>query len=423
MTYIKYTNAQYIDEFANLARKLGKLPSKREVDKFCIFCTSAATTRFKSFNNLKEEVLKAYPNLKDLTIPVKMDELEINNYRFSLESKENKKFNKDQVETISELDYIKKFAEQVFKGTVKAKPYKSKESILRVVNLIISDTHFGSDINQEETGFQSYGKVEESRRLANIALQVASYKEEHRKNTKLEVLILGDIIEGKLHDAQNGAPISEQCCRAIHLLTQMLAYLSTQFPEINVRFQGGNHSRYVPRHPKRATHQKWDNLETVVIFGVKSACSNLSNVKFHIPKTPFGFYEVFKQKIWYSHGDTVLKPGNPGSSINVKALEQQINKWNASLGDRDEYKVFIVGHVHCASITQLGNGATMITNGALCPPDEFAVSIGISEGISSQVMFESVPGYPVGDVRIIRVGLEHDQDKNLDNIIKPWNNL
>ena len=35
-------------------------------------------------------------------------------------------------------------------------------------------------------------------------------------------------------------------------------------------------------------------------------------------------------------------------------------------------------------------------------------------------MFESTPGFPVGDCRYIKVGEQDDKNKKLDDIIKPW---
>lgn len=265
-----------------------------------------------------------------------------------------------------------------------------------------------------------FTKTEESRRLAAIVKETINYKIQYRKNTKLKLLLLGDIIQNSLHDPRDGAVLAEQVCRAIHLLTQAISQLSANFPVVEVECQTGNHGRNTARHHGRAVNQKWDSVETLIYYSLMKAASSLKNVKFNIPQTPYGSYDVFGHKILYTHGDTFLKPGYPGTSINTKSLEGQINKINASLKDHDEYKAFIVGHVHTGSVTFLNNGAAMITNGALVPPDEFAVSIGIVESQAGQMLFESVKNYPVGDIRFIRVGEKEDKNKELDRIISPW---
>lgn len=423
MVNYKYKKEDILKAFIDISRKLGKLPSKREFLRLANVSNSPVETMFESFSKLTEAAISKSPSLEELRVPVRVSLSDIEEHRLSLEKSANSKFNKNQTVFSSQLEYIKALADSSFKGRITGSSPKSRGPVKRVLNLVLSDTHFGSNTEAVETGYLDYGVVEESRRLAAVIKQAMEYKPEHRKNTKLELLLLGDLIDGKLHDPQHGAPLAEQCIRAIHLLSQAVGQLASAFPEVNVRFQGGNHGRIISRHKQRAVNQKWDNLETIVVYGVKSACDKLKNVTFHIPKTPFGSYDVFGSKIWYSHGDTVLNPGYPGSSINIKSLEQQVNKLNAALTDRDEYDVFVLGHVHTASVTQLSNGSTIITNGALCPPDDFAVSIGISEGVSSQVMFESVPEHPVGDLRMITVSAEDDKNESLDKLIKPWKNM
>lgn len=309
---------------------------------------------------------------------------------------------------------------------IKIKPYKApkKSKISRAVNVLISDTHFGSDIKKQETGKLDFGKLEESRRFARIIREIIEYKPQYRAQTELNLNIMGDIIENKLHDlGDDSAPVAEQAARAIHLLAQGIAHLSNHFPKVNVRFQTGNHGRNTGRHHGRAVSQKWDSIETIVYYALKTAFKGSKNVTFDIPLTPYSIYEVFGKKIFVTHGDSVLNVGYPGSAIKTGSLENQVNKINASLPDDEEIAVFAVGHVHVGSVTHLGNGAVLITNGAMVPSNAFAVSIGIMETNCGQYMFESVPGYPMGDCRYIRVGVADDQNKELDQIIQPWENL
>lgn len=300
---------------------------------------------------------------------------------------------------------------------------KNNKKINRAVNLVLSDLHFGSDISKRETGGLDFGKVEEARRLARIVQEVIEYKPQYRNETELNVILLGDMIQNQLHDARDGAPMAEQVCRAIHLVSQALIHFSNHFPKVTIYCNTGNHGRNGVRHHKRAVNQKWDSLETIVYFALKDAFKNVKNIKFELPLTPYVTYEVFDKKIFATHGDTVLKPGYPGKAINVGSLENQINKINATLNDNAEYSVFIVGHVHTASTTHLANGAVMITNGALVPSDEFAVSIGLLENSCGQYLFESVPGFPVGDMRFIRVNSKDDKNKELDKIIQKFSGL
>jgi len=334
----------------------------------------------------------------------------------------NKKDNRKVLEMDMLQESVEEWSERVFKGKFPAPLHqtKSKKDTSRYLTLVLSDLHFGSDVLKEETGVMDYGKIEESRRIAKIVYETIEYKKQHRKDTSLNVLLLGDVIQNQLHDARDGAVLAEQVCRAIYLLTQVIQRLSQEFPSVIVYSNTGNHGRYTSRHHNRATNQKWDSHETVITYAVKNACSSLKNVTFVIPKTAFVNYELFGQKIFATHGDTALNTGFPGSSINVKSLETQINKINASLSDTQEYKVFICGHVHTGSLVHLNNGSTLITNGALIPPDQYAGSIGIFETKCGQWLFETISGYPVGDSRFLQVDGSTDNDASLDKIISPF---
>lgn len=307
--------------------------------------------------------------------------------------------------------------------TLRKESSKKKQKISRAVNLVYSDLHFGSDIKASETGNLDYGKIEESRRLARITKEAMEYKSQYRDHTELNLLLLGDIIQNQLHDQRDGAPLAEQICRSIHLLGQSIAHLVTAYPKVTVYCTTGNHGRSTSRHKQRATDQKWDSHESVIYFALKNMFKNNKNISFIIPKTPYGSYEVFGSKVFYTHGDTVLTTGYPSKSVQTAKLEEQINKINASLPNNQEYSVFIAGHVHIGSVTHLANGAVMITNPALVPSDQYAVSIGLLENSCGQYLFESSPGFPVGDMRFLKVSEKDDKDKSLDSIIKPFENL
>lgn len=417
------TQKEMLKSFKELSLKLGKLPSNREAKKF-ICSQDKITNHFGAFSKLKAQALEAYPELESLEMPVRLNAKDIEVYRLELEKKSVKTNNKEVMTEASFLDYLKQYSESVFKGSVKpVAPYKSNKPTDRVFNIVFSDVHIGADLKKDETGTADYGTLEESRRVAAIVQEVINYKPQYRDTTELEVLLLGDLCQGQLHDPRDGASLAEQLCRVIHIFTQALQQLSANFKKVRVRCQTGNHGRNTARHKTRAVNQKWDSHESVIYYALKTALRDQKNVEFFIPKTPYGSYEVFGEKILYTHGDTFLNPGYPNKSINIKNLENQLNQINASLDDKKEFKAAVVGHVHIASQTYLSNGCVVMTNGALIEPDAYAVSIGIVETQTGQMLFESVPGYAVGDTRFIRVGKEHDDDASLDKVIQPFKSL
>lgn len=413
---------QYIEIYVELARKLNKLPSLTDCLKFGL-SRNLIRHHFGNLTNLKAEALAKVPDLEIMTQPAQLVVEDVRNLRHMIEAKKAKMQQTELVKSVNTLEYISQFSEKIFNGKITpVKPLKSKTKTKRELHILLSDHHYGSDLKREEVGIE-FGSVEESRRMAFIVKEVCNYKADHRAETKLHVHLLGDMIENKLHDPQDAAPLTEQVCRAIHILSQALAHFGENFKEVEVHCTTGNHGRTLSRHEKRATSAKWDSIETIIYYSLKQALSNYPNMKFNIPKTPYYVVKSFEHNMFATHGDTVINPGNPGKSINNANLEKQINRINASMKDHHEYKVILMGHVHIASITELNNGVTVITNGPLCPPNGFATSIGILEGNCSQTMFETVNGHAVGDIRLIRVGEKQDKDKSLDKIITPWEGI
>lgn len=412
---------QLVKDYFQLARKLGKMPTARETSKF--ICSENKYCRIMgSFGKLKQEAIKKYPDLEEFIMPAVASDMDIEDYKLNVEKKKRGSQNKTTLKDTVARDFIKKFAENIFSGRVVPYkiPNKNPKPHERALVLTLSDIHVGSDLKAEETGYLSYGKVEEARRIAQVIKQTIEYKPQYRKQTKLYVNMIGDLIQNKLHDKQDAAPIAEQCVRAIHLFTQALAQLAENFSEVEVHCATGNHARILDRHHSRATSGKWDSYETIIYYAIKTALSKYTNLKIHIPQTPYSTYEILGHKVFTTHSDTVFNVGNPGKALNLANIEKQVNKINASLKDNEEIALVFVGHTHCATTSLLGNGTAVITNGALTPIDQFCVSLGILEGPSSQTLVEVTKDYALGDIRHIQVDEETDKDSLLDKIIKPW---
>jgi hypothetical protein len=307
---------------------------------------------------------------------------------------------------------------------IKIKPYKviKKDSKTnRALNIVVSDLHIGSDLDPEEGGHQ-YGISEEARVVAHIVKTACEYKIKYRDETELHVYFLGDMIQNILHGASSADLLHIQTCRAIRLLTQMVLRFSENFKKVYVHCAVGNHGRDIAIHHSRAIHQKYNAIETTIYYGVHNGVRHCSNVVWNQPKTPWVDVTVLGHRIYGTHGDTNFSIGNPGTAINVKKIENTMNKINASLQDRNEYEVFIVGHAHTGLASKLSNGAFLIVNGPGTPPDMFAESIDIMEGPQDQIMFETTEDYAVGDLRFIDMAGTAN-NKSLDKIIEPWMGL
>ena len=164
---------------------------------------------------------------------------------------------------------------------------------------MLSDLHYGAALDKRELPL-AYGHNEEARRTAAVALWLSEHRDlETRRSTDLHVNLIGDIIQGQLHDQRDGDPLAEQVCAAIHILSQFVAYVSASgYNHVYVHCTPGNHGRNTSRHKERATSQKWDAIETMVYYAVMKATKHLKNVTFQIPYTPFVTYSVYGHKVF-----------------------------------------------------------------------------------------------------------------------------
>jgi hypothetical protein len=306
------------------------------------------------------------------------------------------------------------FQKHPFPKPIAYKGHKPKEA-KRILNIMLSDLHFGSDLMRAECESQ-YGVVEEARRLAAVVRMAADYKRQYRKETVLYVHLIGDIIEGKLHDPEAAAPLTEQVFRAIWNLTQALRFLSSEFASVTVMCAPGNHGRRKDRHPGRAVNQKWDSVENMIYGSIKFALAAVPNITVQIPLTPFYRYKAFDKQGFMTHGDTVLNVGTPNKTINVKHLSDQINQMNA----KNRCDLYGAGHVHISTSVGIQTGSRVLTNGALVPSGEFGQSIGALSSMCSQWVWESVPGYILGDRREVTLDELTDQDSSLDDVVRPY---
>lgn len=294
---------------------------------------------------------------------------------------------------------------------------KQKVSCKRHLNVMWSDHHYGANLDPRCNKIP-FGTIEETRRMAALCKQIASYKRHYRDETTLNIHLIGDMIQGKLHDAESGALLTEQVDRAFWAITNAIFFLAGQFPEVVIRTAVGNHGRDVRRHPDRATNDKYDSIEFQLYRSIKAVVeSNCPNVTMETETMPYYIYEQFGMRGLMSHGDTVFNPGYPNKMVNVSNLRAQINEFNAQ--EDQHVQLFGFGHVHTAMDVDLGN-AMVITNGCLIPTDEYALSIGIFTTPCKQQMWETVEGHMFGDHRKMDVTVADDKDASLDQIIKPW---
>lgn len=306
---------------------------------------------------------------------------------------------------------------------VKIKETKSKPK-QRTILAHMSDTHFGANISRKEVGgANEFNWTIASRRTALFVDQIVNYKPQHRSETKLILAINGDIIAGMIHNQEWFADLlTIQFLGTLDILTQAVTYLAAHFSEVEIHCQPGNHGRAMHKSSgDRAATHKWDSYETMIFLALKKIVeASHKNIKVSVPETPFSIIQAHGHHFFMTHGDTVFDVGNPGTALNMKAINTQIAKLNASeLGGSAKFAGVILGHVHTPTVQLTESGCMVIINGCLSGTDPFANSIGIFESHPTQQLFEITEKHAVGDIRLIQVKAA-DKKEELDAIIKPF---
>lgn len=300
----------------------------------------------------------------------------------------------------------------------KSKPHK------RTVVLHISDTHYGTNISKKELNDNNeFNWTVAARRTAFLFDQAVKYKPHHRNDSELVVLINGDIIAGVIHDQEWAVDLlTTQFSGTIDILAQGISFAAQHYKSVRVVCTPGNHGRAWHKSSKdRATVNKWDSYENMIYLALQKILeAKHKNVSFQIPESPYAILDIYGHKYFVTHGDTVVNVGNPGKSINMKSINEQINRANSQLlPGVENFAAIIAGHVHTNTIQLTDTGTMLLINGALSGLDAFAQSIGFFSNNPTQTIFEATPEHSVGDMRIVRLKVA-DADASLDKIIKPF---
>lgn len=357
------------------------------------------------------------------------DPVEVARYLSNLAEDERRFVNRRRARSVAlgsarETLFVRQFEElagRLFRGKIVAGGYAAKRRSAppakRIANLLLSDLHVGANLAPEESP-EAFGFVEARRRLAKITIDAGEFKSQYRDHTHLNLYLGGDVIEGNLgHDQADGAPLAEQCAAFVRMMVDVVAHLAAAFPSVSVYCQSGNHGRNKLRHEGRATNQKWDSFESVLYQGIRAATAHLPTVEWHIPKAPVCVVPLFDRHLLLTHGDTELKIGPPSTKANT--VEVAINKLNANLTYGKHIDLLAFGHFHDPTVKYFARSA-FVANGALVPANGHARTSGYGDTPCGQYLWESVPGFALGDVRYLRVGQAEDGDASLDRVVKPF---
>ncbi len=286
----------------------------------------------------------------------------------------------------------------------------------RSVCLLLSDLHLGSELSALDNPMP-FRAVEEARRLEYLLRQACDYKPQYRKHSEMVLLLNGDLIEGQLmHDFRDGAPLTEQKMIFWKYFQPFVGTLAQVYPSVRVVCQPGNHGRDKVRHPGRATSRKWDGHETELYMGLREMCSGLRNVTWQIDFRAVSAVDLHGSTLGLTHGDTEVKLGHPDTK--AKDNTATFSRVNSTGIYGQRFDAWAIGHFHTPR-WHPGSPA-VVYNGAMVPPNGYARAAGYIGESCGQFLWEAVEGFPIGDLRFLRVGEQQDNDERLGEIIKPF---
>lgn len=305
--------------------------------------------------------------------------------------------------------------------TPKPATWASSAATKRLLTMLLSDLHFGVEVDPREVLGSRYNWTIASRRMAKLCVQAAEWKPEHRDETDLAVVLNGDLIEGVIHLHDEGIrPLAEQWRGATEILVNALDFLREHFRTIDVYCLPGNHDRHEHKGKGRSTSQRWDHHADAIYLGLQQAFRAEPRVRFHVPRSGLATYTTpGGHLIGASHGDTAPTIANLGKSINVERIEGKLNRIETSGVYDRPFGAYLFGHWHTPATIMLPQGTTVVVNGSLIGGASYSQhGCGILDPMPAQVIFESAEHYPFGDSRIVHLR-DADGRGDLDEILRP----
>ena len=302
-----------------------------------------------------------------------------------------------------------------------AKPASLRKSAPANATLtcVLSDLHFGMSVDPVETLGSHYSPEIACRRLALVMEQCAEWKPEKRDLTDLVIVLGGDIIEGEIHfEDYLIDPLAAQIDTALRALVSGIDFVRAHYRSVRVIGVPGNHGRSVARNPSRAMSQKWNSHERSIYLGIEMAFRGMPDVTVEIPRSTIAHYMTpGNHLVAVTHGDTEPTTANPGKGINTARLGEKLRAIDASRCLPAPIDVIVQGHWHQPCWFMTPHGAWSVTNGSLIGGSPFAASgAGVLDPEPAQLLFESVPGFPLGDARAVMVR-RADQRSDLSEIV------
>lgn len=413
-----------IEEFSRAV-----LEASQTYGKSPALITKAEYNEFASISDWELRKLGGFSNLLKVIFP--FDEQDLASIR---ENQKLKNYVSKLERELGDKQLLEKEIKQAIIGKIKSvkvfsyKRSKSKVKINRDVVGMLNDTHIGLIVNPEEVNnLNEFNFQIASRRIAYFTDELCNYKLDKRDEVgTLHLILNGDLIAGIIHGLQGRdlEMLTHQVNGAVHIFTNAITRLVESYPNVKVYFSTGNHGDSPHRREGgRVISQVYDSIEGQIFYAISAAHKDTKNVEFITGKTLYQDFQLPAGRAIFTHGHIMFSKemGNPGTSLNTKALSGAISDFNSSeiRQGRHPARLVLAGHSHCHAHVTTRDGTQFYNAPSLSGIDSFAYSIGINHNLTAQVMFESTKDYIIGDSRLLHVQ-KADNDPKYDQIIKPY---
>lgn len=246
--------------------------------------------------------------------------------------------------------------------------------------LFLSDIHYGERVDPEQV-LQSneFSRETCKRRVQKVFEMAVTLLKTHLARPEYPGIVLllgGDMINGALHEDSafsDEVPPLLQAMEIADLVADGVAFLTQEFPRVEIRGVPGNHGRLTRR--SWAKFYAATNLDWLSYKLLERSVSSLENVECHFPPVRDMNFTVAGRRYRMTHGDQfrggdgIIGPLGPVTRGDVR------KRHAAALmpeGLGVTYDTLLVGHFH-----QLMMLPRLIMNGSVKGFDEFALSINV----------------------------------------------
>lgn len=261
--------------------------------------------------------------------------------------------------------------------TTTAKPKIDKKKKNMIIELMVSDVH--------------YGKLTESfnleicrKRMQDLSLVYLDEIKQKQKTfnvTRLVVALLGDILESfSMHGLESAVGCEFGNSRQVQESIESLFYdlivpISKTGIEIILPCVPGNHDRH---DPKKTMNMPGENNLSWIVYKMLESLAKahkLKNVKFDITKDSYVILDIFGSIVLYEHGDE-LKNTTKGTILtHMEKRGRQVNT---------QIHMMRMGHYHEFICYNRGQ---VIVNESVCGQDSYAKIKGFNSTAGQTINF------------------------------------